>query len=154
MIPFSDTVKMLRRERNLTLEKVAGRLGSHKGYVSGIENRKVNPPSVKIVRKYAKLFDKNEQELICLAEIEKSPKELQQRYGALEELRAAAQSYKTILNTLPRATEPPEPGIQAHRLYVKMAWDKVNEVLDRLNHMFIPASNGNGHGHQVPAKQG
>jgi transcriptional regulator with XRE-family HTH domain len=32
---FGDLVKRLRKERNLTLEAVARKIGSHKGYVSG-----------------------------------------------------------------------------------------------------------------------
>ncbi len=56
MNTFGQVVKTLRTLEDLTLERVAKRIGSHKGYVSGIENHKVNPPSVGIVRKYAKLF--------------------------------------------------------------------------------------------------
>ena len=71
---FGDLVRKLRKERTLTLETVARKIGSHKGYVSGIENGKVNPPSVKFIRKFAKLFDWNEREMVILAYVDKAPK--------------------------------------------------------------------------------
>ena len=56
MNTFGDVIKTLRKFRDLTLEKCAARINSHKGYWSGIENHKVNPPSTKVVGKIAKLF--------------------------------------------------------------------------------------------------
>jgi transcriptional regulator with XRE-family HTH domain len=70
---FGDLVKKLRKEKGLTLEAVAKKIGSHKGYVSGIENDKVNPPSVKIVRKFAKLFSQDARALARLAWVDKAP---------------------------------------------------------------------------------
>jgi transcriptional regulator with XRE-family HTH domain len=57
----------------MTLEGVAKKIGSHKGYVSGIENDKVNPPSVKIIRKFAKLFGHDERTLVRIAWADKAP---------------------------------------------------------------------------------
>lgn len=73
MSNFGDLVKKLRKEKGLTLEAVAKKIGSHKGYVSGIENGKVNPPSVKIIRKFAKLFTQNEKTLVRMAWADKAP---------------------------------------------------------------------------------
>jgi transcriptional regulator with XRE-family HTH domain len=70
---FGDLVKKLRKEKGLTLEFVAKKIGSHKGYVSGIENDKVNPPSVKIVKKFAKLFGQDTRALARLAWVDKAP---------------------------------------------------------------------------------
>jgi transcriptional regulator with XRE-family HTH domain len=70
---FGDLVKRLRKERAMTLEQVARKIGSHKGYVSGIENDKVNPPSVKIIRKFAKLFGQDEKNLVRIAWADKAP---------------------------------------------------------------------------------
>jgi transcriptional regulator with XRE-family HTH domain len=70
---FGDLVKRLRKERGLTLEAVAKKIGSHKGYVSGIENDKVNPPSVKIIKKFAKLFAQDERTLVRIAWADKAP---------------------------------------------------------------------------------
>jgi transcriptional regulator with XRE-family HTH domain len=52
---------------------VANKIGSHKGYVSGIENDKVNPPSVKVIKKYAKLFGQDARTLARLAWVDKAP---------------------------------------------------------------------------------
>ena len=73
MSAFGDLMKRLRKERFLTLEVVAKKIGSHKGYVSGIENGKVNPPSVKITRKFAKLFGQDERLLVLMAWADKAP---------------------------------------------------------------------------------
>jgi transcriptional regulator with XRE-family HTH domain len=70
---FGDLVKKLRQEKGITMEVVARKIGSHKGYVSGIENDKVNPPSVKIIRKYAKLFGQDARALARLAWVDKAP---------------------------------------------------------------------------------
>jgi transcriptional regulator with XRE-family HTH domain len=70
---FGSRVKELRKEKGLTLEEVARKIGSHKGYVSGIENAKVAPPSVKIILKYAKLFGQDPKTLVRLAWVDKAP---------------------------------------------------------------------------------
>ena len=58
----------------MTLDQVAKKIGSHKGYVSGIENGKVNPPSVKFIRKFARLFASDEKEMVRIAWLDKAPK--------------------------------------------------------------------------------
>lgn len=73
MSHFGTLVKRLRQEKNLTLEAVAKKIGSHKGYVSGIENDKVSPPSVKIILKYAKLFGQDHKALVRMAWVDKAP---------------------------------------------------------------------------------
>src|SRR5262245_57199387 len=73
MSRFGDLVKRLRKERSMTLEQVARKVGSHKGYVSGIENGKVNPPSVKFIRKFARLFSFDEREMVRMAYVDKAP---------------------------------------------------------------------------------
>ncbi len=73
MSHFGDRVRTLRKEKGLTLDVVAKKIGSHKGYVSGIENDKVNPPSVKIIKKFAKLFGQDARSLARLAWVDKAP---------------------------------------------------------------------------------
>jgi transcriptional regulator with XRE-family HTH domain len=70
---FGDLVRKLRKEKGLTLAVVAKKIGSHKGYVSGIENDKVNPPSVEIIKKFAKLFGHDARMLARLAWVDKAP---------------------------------------------------------------------------------
>lgn len=78
MSHFGDLVKKLRHGKRMTLEEVAKKVGSHKGYVSGIENDKVNPPSVKIIKKFAKLFDQDARVLARLAWVDKAPEILRE----------------------------------------------------------------------------
>ena len=73
MSHFGDLVRKLRKEKGLTLEAVAKSIGSQKGYVSGIENGKVNPPSIKIIKKIAKVFGQDARALARLAWVDKAP---------------------------------------------------------------------------------
>jgi len=75
---FGDLVRKLRKDKGITLDAVAKKIGSHKGYVSGIENDKVNPPSVKIIRKYAKVFGQDARALARLAWVDKAPEILRE----------------------------------------------------------------------------
>lgn len=74
MSRFGDLVKKLRKERSMTLEQVARKIQSHKGYVSGIENGKVNPPSVKFIKKFARIFQYDEKLMVRMAYVDKAPK--------------------------------------------------------------------------------
>ena len=78
MSHFGDLVRKLRKEKGMTLETVAKKIGSHKGYVSGIENDKVNPPSVKIIKKYAKVLGLEARTLARLAWVDKAPEIIRQ----------------------------------------------------------------------------
>ncbi len=106
MSNFGDLVKRLRKERGLTLEAVAKKIGSHKGYVSGIENDKVNPPSVKIIKKFAKLFTQDERTLVRIAWADKAPaiiREDAQRVMAMAETEGSSPvdlSRVPLINTL------------------------------------------------------
>ncbi len=74
MSRFGELVKRLRKDRSMTLEQVARKIQSHKGYVSGIENGKVNPPSVKFIKKFARIFQHDEKLMVRLAYVDKAPK--------------------------------------------------------------------------------
>ena len=73
MSMFGERMRSLRKERKLTLEQVARKVGTHKGYVSGIETGKVRPPSVKLIRKLAKVFGQDEKSLVRMAWVDKAP---------------------------------------------------------------------------------
>lgn len=73
---FGRTLREKRMGLGLTLEQVARRIRSHKGYVSGIENGKVNPPSPKFVKRFAKALDLDETMLLLTAHAEKAPIEI------------------------------------------------------------------------------
>lgn len=73
MSMFGEQIRKLRKENRLTLEQVARKVGTHKGYVSGIETGKVRPPSVKLIRKLAKIFGQDEKLLVRMAWVDKAP---------------------------------------------------------------------------------
>lgn len=70
---FGEIVKRLRQEKGWTIEDVARRIGTHKGYVCGIEKGNVNPPSAKLVIKLAKVLGGDENELLLRSVVEKVP---------------------------------------------------------------------------------
>ncbi len=73
MSQFGTMVRRLRLEKGLTLDELAGRLGSYKSYVWQIEAGRVNPPSVKFIHRYARLFRCDPKELVRLAYLDKAP---------------------------------------------------------------------------------
>jgi transcriptional regulator with XRE-family HTH domain len=107
---FGDLVKKLRKEKGLTLEAVAKKIGSHKGYVSGIETDKVNPPSVRLIKKFAKLFGQDARVLARLAWVDKAPEIL--REDAENYLRWCQSNEKPTNNSGDSgATVTPPPAI-------------------------------------------
>jgi len=75
---FGSRVKELRKARGMTLEEVARKVGTHKGYVSGIERRRVRPPSEKFVTRFARALSVDERELHRLAWVEKAPLQIKE----------------------------------------------------------------------------
>ncbi len=73
MSNFGDLLRRLRREQGYSLRTVAKKLGTQKGYLSGIENAKVNPPSAKLVKRIAQLYRQDERMLLRLAWADKAP---------------------------------------------------------------------------------
>ncbi len=73
---FGEIVKRLRQKKGWTMEDVARGIRSHKGYVSGIENGKVNPPSAKVVIRLARVLGGDEKDLLLRAVVEKAPRQI------------------------------------------------------------------------------
>ena len=78
MQEFGELIRSLRKAKGLTLEEVAEKVGTKKGYISGIENNKVNPPAPDKVRKLAKVLGGDRVLFLLLATIEKAPPETQE----------------------------------------------------------------------------
>jgi transcriptional regulator with XRE-family HTH domain len=76
---FGVLVRKSREREGLTLAQVAGKLNTHKGYISGIEWGKVNPPAAKLAARYARLFGWDPVDLVELSEAVKAPKLLRPR---------------------------------------------------------------------------
>lgn len=77
MQEFGELIRSLRKTKGMTLQEVAAKVGTKKGYISGIENGKVNPPAPDKVRKLAKVLGGDRVLFLLLATIEKAPVETQ-----------------------------------------------------------------------------
>jgi len=74
---FGKRIRDLRKANGMTLDMLSAKSGMSKGYLSGIENGKVNPPVDRLVRKLARIFGQDEIGFLKLAYIDKLPVELQ-----------------------------------------------------------------------------
>lgn len=97
---FGGLLRRLRQEQGLTLQEVAQRVGSYKGYIWEIERGRVNPPSPKFIRKFASLFRYDQNEMLRVAYLDKAP--LSIRTQLKRAVRAGSTAAVTIplLNTL------------------------------------------------------
>jgi transcriptional regulator with XRE-family HTH domain len=73
---FGQWLHRVRRAQDMTLDTLAKKTRSHKGYYSGIELGKTPPPSAKMVRKIAEVFNEDPKTLLLMSWVEKAPKEL------------------------------------------------------------------------------
>jgi transcriptional regulator with XRE-family HTH domain len=80
---FGKRLRNLRKQKGLTLENLAAKIGSSKGYLSGIENEKVNPPTEKFVRKLARIFGQDELDFLKTAYLDKIPRSLQPEFNRM-----------------------------------------------------------------------
>lgn len=76
---FGTLILALRKSRGLTLEAASKRTGTNKGYTSGIESGRVNPPSPKYIQRLAKLYGVDYLDLQELAFVSKAPKAIRER---------------------------------------------------------------------------
>ncbi len=67
---FGRFIKTLRRAKGLSMQAFARQIGAAKGYISGIESGKTNPPSAKLVRKIATAFGQDPKTLMMLGFLE------------------------------------------------------------------------------------
>ena len=75
---FGTLLQEARRDQGLTLEEVARRARTHKGYISSIERGKVNPPSAALVVRLAKILGLDPREMLKRAWVQKAPKEIRE----------------------------------------------------------------------------
>lgn len=76
MKTFGERLRSLRHASGLSLGQLGRKIHRGKGYLSGIENGKVNPPSPKVIRKLAEALSHDVKELMMVAYVEKAPKEI------------------------------------------------------------------------------
>ena len=70
---FGHVVREARKAKGLTLEAVAQRLGSHRGYLSAIENSRFNPPRERTVLKLARILGLKPKPLLTRVMVERAP---------------------------------------------------------------------------------
>ncbi len=70
---FGAILKQKRIQNGWTLQEVARRLDTFKGYICGIENGTVNPPSARMTERLARLYGLDEEQMILLGYVEKAP---------------------------------------------------------------------------------
>jgi transcriptional regulator with XRE-family HTH domain len=76
MVTFGEFLKARRQMCELTLEELAQKIGSHKGYLSGIETGAVAPPSPKVIKLLAEALKTDATTLLLMGYAEKAPKEI------------------------------------------------------------------------------
>lgn len=84
MKTFGSVLKEAIQKKKLTLQAAARAVGTYKGYISGICSRKINPPSVKMIRRICKALDLDTNDMLARAEFEKFPEGLP--YSAVRNL--------------------------------------------------------------------
>ena len=104
MSNFGDLVKRLRKERSLTLEAVAKKIGSHKGYVSGIENPKA---ALALVQRTLSLLNLEAD----LADLEEASRQFDQNLAEIVSQNAKIKAYVAKLESRDKEEDPPAtPG--------------------------------------------
>lgn len=73
---FAKHLSELRKGAKMTLEVLGRKAGTGKGYLSGVENSKVNPPSAKVVKKIAAALGGDAAYMLTLAWVDKAPVEI------------------------------------------------------------------------------
>lgn len=73
MQTFGQVLKDKRKAKGRTLDQVARACDTHKGYISGIENGKVNAPAWKVIRRLCRYLELDFQRMVAAAWWEKRP---------------------------------------------------------------------------------
>ena len=70
---FGEVIRRARQAQSWTLERLATKARTNKGYVSGIETGTCRPPSARLVSRLARALQLNDHELLMRAYVEKAP---------------------------------------------------------------------------------
>lgn len=71
MNSFGTEIKAARLAKKLSLQQVAERVGTFKGYCCGIETGSLNPPSERMTRKFCRTLGLNVDRMLALAVLHK-----------------------------------------------------------------------------------
>jgi transcriptional regulator with XRE-family HTH domain len=72
-LSFGQRILEARKEKGLTLQELANKAGTHKGYVSGIETGKLNAPAPKVIEIFCKVLGLDIDTMLVVAWAEKAP---------------------------------------------------------------------------------
>jgi transcriptional regulator with XRE-family HTH domain len=75
---FGNIVRTKRKEFALTLEEVAKKVKTSKGYICSIERGLCRPPSVQFIKAISKLLKLDATRMILISHAEKAPKEVRE----------------------------------------------------------------------------
>lgn len=104
---FGVMLRELRRGRGLTLHGLADRVGVTPGYLSMIENGRVNnPPSMKVLVRLEAALAVRDSRLCRAAQWEKTPKPIREQLERARQANAAPHQPQAHLDTFRGATVP------------------------------------------------
>jgi ribosome-binding protein aMBF1 (putative translation factor) len=83
MREYGEVVARARGAKGLSQNELARKVGTRKGYIAGIENGLVNPPSVAFSNKLAKVLGLDPLDLLRRATVQKAPKVLRAELACL-----------------------------------------------------------------------
>lgn len=92
---FGQRIQRARHHRGLTLEGLASRVGSHKGYMSGIENGTCRPPAPGLTGRLARVLGLDLELLLVEGWAEKAPKRVRSQVMEAVELWRRSGSQET-----------------------------------------------------------
>jgi len=75
---FGKRLRELRKKAGMTLDVLSVKAKMSKGYLSGIENEKSNPPVDRYIRKLARILEHDEIEFLKIAYYDKLPAEIRE----------------------------------------------------------------------------
>lgn len=75
MRSFGQILREAITTKKLTLRDVARSAGTHKGYISGMCNGNIAPPSAKLIKKLCEKLDLNYYDMLARSLVEKMPKD-------------------------------------------------------------------------------
>jgi len=80
MSKFGEMVREMRHQKSMTLEQLAKKLGTHKGYISGWETGKLGPPRPEFVEKLCEVFGLNYPRMLAISFAEKAPAPIREKF--------------------------------------------------------------------------
>jgi transcriptional regulator with XRE-family HTH domain len=76
---YAEVIRTQRKAKGLTLEVLAKKCGTFKGYISGIENARVAPPAAGMAVRLARVLGVDADDLLELGWATKAPKRIRAR---------------------------------------------------------------------------